>query len=105
MRLRHSVPPVQYIQKIVGAGCCPVVVAQGQSTGCPSQVSWVRFPETAGLFTFLYGVPTDHFGTVAMHVSHLVDSLYNYALCTRNVRLQEFEVIGLTGAHKNGWLE
>ena len=30
------------------------VVAQWQSTGCTSQVSWVRFPAAAGLFTFLY---------------------------------------------------
>ena len=37
-----------------GAGGCPVVVAQWQSTGCTSQVSWVRFPAAAGLFTFLY---------------------------------------------------
>ena len=39
---------------IMGAGGCPVAVAQWQSTGCTSQVSWVRFPVTAGLFTFLY---------------------------------------------------
>ena len=38
----------------MGAGGCPVVVAQWQSTGCTSQVSWVRFPVAAGLFTFLY---------------------------------------------------
>ena len=31
-----------------------VVLAQWQSTGCTSQVSWVRFPAAAGLFTFLY---------------------------------------------------
>ena len=37
----------------VDAGGCPVVVAQWQSTGCISQVSWVRFPAAAGLFTFL----------------------------------------------------
>ena len=33
---------------------CPVVVAQWQSTGCISQVSWVWFPVAADLFTFLY---------------------------------------------------
>ena len=33
---------------------CPVVVAQWQSTDCTSQVSWVRFPVTSGLFTSLY---------------------------------------------------
>ena len=38
----------------MGAGGCPVVIAQWQSTGCTSQVSWVRFPAAAGLFTFLY---------------------------------------------------
>ena len=37
--------------QIVRAGGCP---AQWQSTGCTSQVSWVLFPATAGLFTFLY---------------------------------------------------
>ena len=47
-------PPVQYIQRIVRVGGCPVVVAQWQSTGYTSQVSWVRFSVTAGLFTFLY---------------------------------------------------
>ena len=31
-----------------------LIVAQSQSTDCTSQVSWVRFPVTAGLFTFLY---------------------------------------------------
>ena len=36
-----SVSPVQYIWMIVGAGGCPVVVAQWQSTACTSQVSWV----------------------------------------------------------------
>ena len=39
---------------LCGAGGCPVVVAQWQSTGCTSQVSWVRFPAAACLFTFLY---------------------------------------------------
>ena len=43
-----------HLCRIVGAGGCPVVIAQWQSTGCTSQVSWVRFPATAGLFTFLY---------------------------------------------------
>ena len=38
----------------MGAGGCPVVVAEWQSTGCTSHVSWVRFPVTASLFTFLY---------------------------------------------------
>ena len=33
VRLRHSVPPVQYIQGIVRAGGCPAVVDQWQSTG------------------------------------------------------------------------
>ena len=36
------------------AGGCRVVVAQWQSTGCTSQVSWIQFPATAGLFAFLY---------------------------------------------------
>ena len=31
------------------AGGCPVVIAQWQSTGCTSQVSWVQFSATAGL--------------------------------------------------------
>ena len=45
----------EYIYKrIVRGGGCLVVVAQWQSTGCTSQVSWVRFPVTAGLFTFPY---------------------------------------------------
>ena len=39
---------------IVRAGGCPVVVAQWQSAGCTSQVSWVQFPVTAGFFTCLY---------------------------------------------------
>ena len=37
VRLRHSVPPVQYIWRIVGVGGCPAVVAQWQSTGSSSQ--------------------------------------------------------------------
>ena len=41
VRLRHSVPLVQYIQRIVRAGGCPSVVAQWQNTGGSSQVSWV----------------------------------------------------------------
>ena len=36
------------------AGGCLVVVDQWQSTDCTSQVSWVWFPATTGLFTFLY---------------------------------------------------
>ena len=36
---------------------CPAVVAQWQSTGGSSQVSWVRLPATAGFFTFLYFRP------------------------------------------------
>ena len=28
VQLRHSVPPVQYIEKIVRAGGCPVVITQ-----------------------------------------------------------------------------
>ena len=40
--------------RIVRGGGCPVVMAQWQSTGYTSQVSWVQFPATAGLFTFLY---------------------------------------------------
>ena len=35
-------------------GGCPAVIAQWQSAGSTSQVSWVRFPTAAGLFTFLY---------------------------------------------------
>ena len=49
-----SVPPVQYISRIVTVGGCLVVVAQWQSTGCTSQVSRVQFPATAGFFTLLY---------------------------------------------------
>ena len=41
------------------AGSCPVVVAQWQSTGCATQVFWVQFPVTAGLFTFFYFVSKD----------------------------------------------
>ena len=37
VQLRHSVPLVQYIQRIVRAGGCPAVVAQWQSTGGSSQ--------------------------------------------------------------------
>ena len=39
---------------IVGVGGCLDVVAQWQSTGGSSQVSWVWLPVAAGLFTFLY---------------------------------------------------
>ena len=49
--LRHSVPLVQYIQRMVRVGGCPVVVTQWQSTGPTSQVSWVQFPMTVSLFT------------------------------------------------------
>ena len=55
VRLRHSVPPVQYIYRIVRAGGCPAVVAQWQSTGgssqrCPGFDSrWLP-----AFFTFLY---------------------------------------------------
>ena len=49
-----ALPAVQYIKRIVRDGGCPVVIAQWQSTGYTSQVSWVRFPVTAALFTFLY---------------------------------------------------
>ena len=37
VRLRHSVPHVQYIYRIVRAGGCLTVVAQWQSTGSSSQ--------------------------------------------------------------------
>ena len=40
VRLRYSVPPVQYIQRIVRVGGCLAVVAQCQSTGGSSQ----RYP-------------------------------------------------------------
>ena len=40
--------------RIVRAGGCLVVVAQWQNTDCTSQVSWIRFPVTVGLFTFCY---------------------------------------------------
>ena len=49
--LRHSVPLVQYIQRMVRVGGCPVVVTQWQSTGPTSQLSWVQFPMTVSLFT------------------------------------------------------
>ena len=39
---------------IVRVGGCLDVVAQWQSTGGSSQVSWVWLPVAAGLFTFLY---------------------------------------------------
>ena len=46
---------LSYIQKIVRAGGCLVVVAQWQSTGCTTQVSWVVQPVTScQLITFLY---------------------------------------------------
>ena len=38
----------------MGVGGCPAVVAQWQSTGSSSQVSWVRLPATADFFTFIY---------------------------------------------------
>ena len=44
----------QYIKRIVRGVGCPVVVAQWHSTGCTSQVSWVQFPATAGLFPFIF---------------------------------------------------
>ena len=51
VRLRHfSTTCAVYIE----AGGCLVVIAQWQSTGCTSQVSWVQFLAAAGLFTFLY---------------------------------------------------
>ena len=37
MRLRHSVPPVQYILRIVRVGGHPAVVAWWQSTGSSRQ--------------------------------------------------------------------
>ena len=37
VRLGHSVPLVQYIQRIVRVGGCPVVIAQWRSTGGSSQ--------------------------------------------------------------------
>ena len=37
VRLRYSIPPVQYIQRIVGVGGYPVAVAWWQSTGGSSQ--------------------------------------------------------------------
>ena len=45
VRLRHSVPLVQYMYRIVKAGGCPAVVAQWQNTGgssqrCPGFDSW-----------------------------------------------------------------
>ena len=39
-------------ERIVRAGCCPVVVAQWQSTGCTSQVSWVQILVIARPFHF-----------------------------------------------------
>ena len=56
VRLRHSVPPVEYIQRIVRVGGCLAVVAQWQSAGGSShaEVSWVQLPVTASLITFLY---------------------------------------------------
>ena len=58
----------------MGAGGCPVVVAQWQSTGCTSQVSWVRFPAAAGLFTFLY---------FRLITSKLLFSLLSVLLCPK----------------------
>ena len=54
VRLGHSVPPVQYIQRIVRVGGCPIVMAQWKSTGDSSQVSSVWLLTTAGFFTFFY---------------------------------------------------
>ena len=42
-------------------GCCPVVVAQWKSTGCTSQVSWVRFPATASLSLSQFRLKTSKF--------------------------------------------
>ena len=39
---------------IVRAGGCPIVVAQWQSTGYTSQVSWVQSPGDCQPFTFLH---------------------------------------------------
>ena len=50
-------------------------VAQWQTTGCTSQLSWVRFPVTAGLFAFLYFrlkisiYDTNHRTSVALLIS------------------------------------
>ena len=54
VQLRHFSPTYAVHIEDCGAGGCPVVVAQWQSTGFTSQVSWVRFPAAAGLLTFLY---------------------------------------------------
>ena len=44
VQLKYSVPPVQYIQKILRAGGCLAVIAQWWSTGgqarCPGLDSW-----------------------------------------------------------------
>ena len=52
--LRHSVPPVQYILRVVRIGGHPAIVAQWQSTGGSSQRCPGFDSRLAGLFTFLY---------------------------------------------------
>ena len=76
VQLRHSVPPVQYIQRIVRGGGCPVVVAQWQSTGCTSQVSWVWFLAAASLFTFLY------FRLITISLNRVCLDLHNISTIT-----------------------
>ena len=57
VRLRHSVPPVQYMWRIVRvegwwlSGCCGSLA---EHWWLKPEVSWVRLPVIAVLFTFLY---------------------------------------------------
>ena len=55
--LRHSVPPVQYIQRIVRVGGCLVVVAQWPSTGGSSQVVQGLIPSDCWPFHLLLFSP------------------------------------------------
>ena len=69
---------------LVGAGGCQVVVAQWQSTGCTSRVSWIRFPAAAGLFTLLYFHPkTSKFHTY-LYSSHYILLLSSFLLQFRS---------------------
>ena len=55
LRLKHSVPPVQYMERIVGAGGCPVVRALAAQARGPGFDSW-RLPA----FHFLLPLPQMH---------------------------------------------
>ena len=61
------------------AGGCPDVIAQWQNTGCTSQVSWVQFPATAGLLTFLYfHLTTSKFSLFQHDSVQILSKIYTY---------------------------